>query len=551
MRILAASAFVSLLPGMPIASPLNGKHALASRAETFDNPVIWEDYPDLDVFRVGDVFYYSSSTFAFSPGAPVLKSYDLVNWTPVSHSVPTLNFGSQYNLEDPSNRAYVEGIWASTLRYRESTDKFMWYGCIQSTGQTYIWTADGTNAAANNGEVSNWNWTAAGTLPKCYYDNGVFIDDDDTMYMVYDKYQIKVAQLNAEGTAEVRSQQVYEDPNGLYLEGSRMYKINGTYYIFATKPADDEWVLKSDSPWGPYEARILVDSIAGPLPNAGNSHQGGVVDNKDGNWYYVAFMDSYPGGRIPVVAPLTWTEDGWPEVVRVDGAWGKTYPVPVSTDKTVPPLTGLDEFTGTSLSDEWEWNHNPDNTKWSFAGGEGGLELQTATITEDLYNARNTLTHRIIGPKSSGTFRLDISKLMSGDRAGAVLFRDTAAYIGIHKDGSTNNLVMVDSLALNSDWTTKSTGSIAATGPAIGVDVTDLWLRIESDITPAFSNTNEVRKTTFWYSTDGIEFLQLGPEFDMANTWQFFTGYRFGVFNFATEKLGGELMVKSFEMKLL
>src|SRR5438270_296136 len=135
MRISITLALVGLQPSMAFSSPLDGKHTLTSRAETFNNPVLWEDYPDLDVFRIGDVFYYSSSTFAFSPGAPVLKSYDLVNWTPVTHSVPTLNFGSKYNLDSASNRAYVKGIWASSLRYRKSNDKFYWIGCVQSTGQ--------------------------------------------------------------------------------------------------------------------------------------------------------------------------------------------------------------------------------------------------------------------------------------------------------------------------------------------------------------------------------------------------------------------------------
>jgi beta-xylosidase len=275
------------------------------------------------------------------------------------------------------------------------------------------------------------------------------------------------------------------------------------------------------------------------------------VDTPDGDWYYVAFMDSYPGGRIPVVAPLTWTEDGWPEVVKVDGAWGKTYPVPVATNKTVSPLTGLDIFAGPALSDQWEWNHNPDMSKWGLVGGSGGLLLQAATVTTDLFSARNTLTHRILGPKSSGTFKLDISKMATGDRAGAVLFRDTSAYIGIHKDNSTTSLVMVNNLNLNSDWTTNSTGTVAATGPVLTANTTNLYLRIESEITPAFSNTNAVRETTFWYSMDGGEFKQLGPAFNMSNTWQFFTGYRFGVFNFATKELGGELLVKSFEIELV
>jgi len=213
-------------------------------------------YPDLDVFRVGDVFYYSSSTFAFSPGAPVLKSYDLVNWTPVTHSVPTLNFGTKYNLNSATSRAYVQGIWASTLRYHQSQDAFYWIGCVESS-KTYIWTALGTGAGKNAGEVSNWTWTAKATLNKCYYDCGLLVDDDDTMYVVYGNTNIMVAQLNKDGTGEVKSQTVYT--GSTYIEGSRMYKINGTYYIFLTKPASAEWVLKSKSPWGPYEMKVLVD----------------------------------------------------------------------------------------------------------------------------------------------------------------------------------------------------------------------------------------------------------------------------------------------------
>lgn len=307
-------------------------------------------------------------------------------------------------------------------------------------------------------------------------------------------------------------------------------------------------MLKADNIWGPYERQILVDSIAGPLPNAGNAHQGGIVSTKDGQWYYVAFLDAYPGGRIPVVAPLTWTEDGWPQVVRVNNEWGKTYPIPVQTNKTVPSTTGLDTFEGPTLSPEWEWNHNPDDSAWSF---DSGLQLRAATVTDDLFTARNTLTRRIPGPKSAGTFRIDISGLNDGDRAGAVLFRDVAAYIGIHKSGNSSSLVMVDKLNLGINWVTNSTGTVAATGPTLAANATEVWLRIEANITPAFSNTAAVRTTTFWYSLDGTSFTQLGEPFPMSNTWQFFTGYRFGVFNFATQALGGEVTVKSFHLEML
>ena len=553
------NALVPLLILSTPAGALPSQDArLTPRAATFTNPVLWEDYPDLDVFRIGSVFYYSSSTFAYSPGAPLLKSYDLVNWAPVSHSVPTLNFGPEYDLPTGTPGGYVKGIWASTLRYRSSNDRFYWYGCVNSN-QTYIWTASNTTALLTDGDVpaSKFTWLPHPPIPTCYYDAGLLIDPDtDIMYVAYGNPTIHIAQLSPSGLTQVRTQPVYTPPSGTTLEGARLYKINGTYYILVTRPADAEWVLKSTTgPFGPYTSRVLVSRVRGPLANAGYAHQGGMVDVPDGRWYYVAFMDAYPGGRIPVVAPLRWTADGWPEVVTdALGGWGAGYEVPVG-NVTGRVLEGgsmeLDEFrSGPGLSHHWEWNHNPDGGKWEVLTG-GGLVLRTASVTGDLFAARNTLTRRIAGPKSRGTFRLDASKMRDGDRAGAVLFRDRAAYIGVWKQGTEAKIVFVSGLNLTEGtWKTASTGAVAATGPTVS-NTQDVWLRIEADITPAFGTSTE-RTTTFSYSLDGGRtFVTLGQPFAMSNSWRYFSGYRFGVFNFGTKALGGEIKVKSFQMKAL
>ena len=52
---------------------------------TFSNPVIWADVPDPDVIRVGNYFYMVSTTMHLMPGAPVMRSKDLVNWETVSY----------------------------------------------------------------------------------------------------------------------------------------------------------------------------------------------------------------------------------------------------------------------------------------------------------------------------------------------------------------------------------------------------------------------------------------------------------------------------------
>lgn len=373
------------------ATPLE-KSVQQRQSTTFTNPVLWEDLPDADVFRVGDVFYYSASTFAYSPGAPLYKSYDLVHWTPATHSVPALDFGEEkFDLAN-GTRAYVQGIWASTVRYRASTDTFYWIGCIQGVDKTYVYTSAGGGAVINGGEVDTWDWQQAGVIDTCYYDCGLLIDDDDaeTMYVSYDKNNISVAQLSGDGLSEVRTQQVLSSGD-VYIEGSHMYKINGYYWIIPTKVATGEWAYRSTSPWGPYEQREFFDLLPPPLTNAGWAHQGGMVETAAGDWYYMAFLDACPGGRIPVLAPVQWDADGWPSIVtNSSGGWAPEYDVPpISTDRTVPLPTGLDTFT--TFSQEWEWNHNPDASSWRLAEG-GGLILKTATITDDLCECLHHVT---------------------------------------------------------------------------------------------------------------------------------------------------------------
>ena len=48
--------------------------------QTFVNPVIYSDVPDIDAIRVGDDYFMISTTMHMMPGAPIMHSKDLVNW---------------------------------------------------------------------------------------------------------------------------------------------------------------------------------------------------------------------------------------------------------------------------------------------------------------------------------------------------------------------------------------------------------------------------------------------------------------------------------------
>lgn len=498
----------------------------------FSNPVIWQDLPDDEVIRVDDVYYYTASNMHYSPGAPILRSWDLVNWEYVGHAVPVLDFSAKYDLV--GGQAYVKGTWASSLNYRKSNKTFYFLTCIEF-GKTYIYTAPAAEGP----------WQKKSTINNCYYDAGLLTDYDtpaeDTMYVAYGGGgNISVAQLSADGFTQVRTQQVYTTNGAYTLEGSHFFKYKGSYYITPTRPANAELVLKSSSVWGPYTIKPLVDKIAGPVAGGGTPHQGNLIQTQKGDWYYMAFQDAYPGGRIPVLAPVTWSTDGWPSVRLVDNAWSSSYPYPdvPRPPRATKPHTGIDSFEGTALAPEWEWNHNPDNAKWSI---DNGVTLRTATVTSDLYRARNTLTRRTIGPQSTATVELDLAGMKDGDVAGLSLLKHLSAYVAVKKTAGGLEVTMVNGLAMStSNWSTTSTGTEVASAP---IAVTKLWLRATLDVRPG---SNRLGK--FSYSTDGTTFTAIGPAYSLNSDWQFFPGYRFGIFNFATIALGGSVSVKTFQL---
>lgn len=497
-------------------------------AETFSNPILWQDLADPEVIRVGDIFYYTGSNMHMSPGAPILRSYDLVNWEYAGHAIPKLDFSTSYDLAN-GQRAYIKGDWASTLQYRESDETFYFLACIEFS-RTYVWTAKQVEGP----------WERHGPINHCYYDAGMLIDDDDTIYVAYGNRDIGVAELGADGFSEVRSDNTVFNA-GFTLEGARMYKRNGFYYIWLTRPADAQFVLRSTDPFGPYEMKTVVDRIAAPVQGAGAPHQGGMVETQKGDWYYMGFVDAYPGSRMPVLAPITWVDD-WPVVTRVNNAWGVEYPFPdvPRPPRLMAPHTGTDTFTEAKLGHAWEWNHNPDDTKWTSGDG---LTLKTASVTDDLYQARNTLSRRIIGPGSTATIELDYSGMQDGDVAGLGVFRHTAGFIGIKKAAGATRLVMVNGVSLNVPaWTTNSKGTEAASQNITGGKV---WLRTSADIRPGAG-----RQATFSYSTDGTNFMPFGNPHTLSNDWQFYIGYRFVILNFATTALGGSIKVNSFDLNM-
>jgi len=167
-----------------------------------------------------------------------------------------------------------------------------------------------------------------------------------------------------------------------------------------------------------------------------------------------------------------------------------------------------------------------------------GLNLQAATITDDLYSARNTLTHRILGPTSNATIELDFARMNDGDRAGLAMLRDVSAWVGVAKDDGKYKVVLHQGITMDRKWNTANKGEDAVSEPTTGKKI---WLRVTADIHPGADRT-----AIFSYSTNGKTFKTIGKPFALNNRWQFFMGYRYAIFNYATKSLGGEITVPTF-----
>src|SRR5687767_15471917 len=89
---------------------------LVAQVKLAHNPIIFADVPDMAMIRVGDVYYMSSTTMHMSPGVPIMKSKDLVNWQLVNYAYDTLANVDELNL-DNGKSTYGKGSWASSLRY--------------------------------------------------------------------------------------------------------------------------------------------------------------------------------------------------------------------------------------------------------------------------------------------------------------------------------------------------------------------------------------------------------------------------------------------------
>jgi xylan 1,4-beta-xylosidase len=487
-----------------------------ANAATVSNPVMWADIPDPSIIRVGGNYYMSHTTMHFAPGVPIMKSPDLVNWKTVGYCYSTLINNDNMNLNAGKN-AYGKGSWAASIRYKEGT----YHVLVPSytSNKTHLYSTSDV-------EKGPWKEVQFGF----YHDPSLHLDADGRNFVVYGTGDIKMVQLNAGLTAtqsgginktlitatQIKTLLGVSSPI-LVGEGAHMEKIGSYYYIFiicwpnsAGYDGRTEIVFRSKTIDGAYEGKV-VHSSKGVA-------QGSVVQDEAGKWWGYLFQDNGSVGRSTWIMPVTWAND-WPSFN------GGVSPTSFTTE--TKPFAGSgfvtdDDFRSSAMKLEWQWNHNPDNAKWSLSARPGFYRITTGRVDAQVVNAKNTLTQRSFGPKSSGRVSVDVSGLKDGDVAGLVALQGKYGYIGVKRSGTTNTIVMVNAV-------TTSPVEVA-TAPLTGNKV---FLRIDMDF------TNRTDKATFYYSIDSTNWKALGNTLQMSYELTHFTGYRFGLFAYSTKEAGG------------
>jgi beta-xylosidase len=494
----------------------------AAQERLYRNPILYADYSDPDVIRVGESYYMVASTFHFSPGLPVLKSRDLVHWTILGHALPKLSFHPSYDLPGPVDwtdaterlkfnpamgHRYSAGVWAPAIRFHR--------------GRFYIYFATPTDGVFMvSAEKAEGPWDApvrvidqAGLEDPC-----PFWDDDGNAYLVHSKVgagPLILRRMSADGkTVLDEGKVIVEDPVRLpVLEGPKLLKRNGYYYIFAPYGGVGEGpqaVLRSQNIYGPYEIRTVLSQ---GTTNVQAPHQGGYVETPSGEGWFAHFNSTGAYGRIVHLQPVRW-EDDWP-VMGANGHPVETHRMP-DVGRAFPPAypQTSDEFARSALGVQWEWNHNPVDTHWSLTERPGYLRLK-ALAADNLVSARNTLTQVQQSRESQATARMAVGSMQDGQRAGFAMFGRQPSWIGVAQRDGQRHIAFAHA-------------SVETMGEAISNEFVLLRMRVADE------------HVEYFYSLDdGKTFKPLGSRARMWFSW--WKGARPALFTFNLNSSGGSV----------
>jgi len=415
--------------------------------EQYRNPIIFADYSDPDVIRVEDTYYMTASSFNMVPGLPILVSKDLINWELKNYATGNIEYPGY---EIPRHSA---GVWAPAIRYREGLF-YIYYGMPD----------EGIFVVTAEDPLGKWSKPKLVLEGKGLIDSCPFWDEDGSAWCVHAyaksrcgfNSRLGIFQMSADGMTAISEDEIIYNGEGVNptIEGPKIYKINGKYYILAPAGGvSNGWqvALRSDSIKGPYEVMTVMHQgdtvINGP-------HQGALVDTMDGEEYFIHFQQNGLYGRIIHMQPVRWI-DGWPVMgepeKKVPGDENNVYcgkPVYVydkpkaaigQADKS---LLATDDFDEDKLNLMWQWMGNYKEEFYSLTANPSHLRLYCQNVAKEenitLWNSPNVLTQKIVCPYFEARVMVRTAGIKDTDedsqtRIGIALMGKDYAYLAVKK----------------------------------------------------------------------------------------------------------------------
>lgn len=463
----------------------------------YRNPIIYADYSDPDVVRVGEDFYMVSSSFNCMPGIPVLHSTDLVNWRLVNHVVPKLPFDCY---DTPQ---HGKGVWAPSIVLHD--DKVWVYFCTPDEGLFMSYSSD---------PKQNWSPLCHVKQARGMIDPFPFWDEDGNAYLLHAyaksrtgyNNKLNLCRMSPDGTSLYDLGVQIFDGDGLYetMEGPKLYKKDGWYYI--TAPAGGithghQVVLRSRQLYGEYEHRMVLhegnSGINGP-------RQGGIAALENGEYWFVHFRDLGAYGRVVNLQPVNWEKE-WPVIGIEKDSPGIGEPV---AEHRKPGTYGAsllqvpatsDDFSQDRLGLQWQWYANPGEGWYSLTERPDFLRLYAIGMPafKGLYHCPNLLLQKLPAPAFTVTVKIQPSLLTDGDRAGMILTGSAYSFLEVALEEGKEMLRQWKGLGDDTgakEWEVASAELDTAPGK-------EIYLRI---------SLREGAEYRFSYSRDGRSFIDFG-----------------------------------------
>lgn len=490
---------------------------------TYINPILYTDYSDPDVVRVGDRYFLTASSFNCLPGLPILASYDLVNWELVNYAVKELPF------EVYDKPAHAKGVWAPSMRYHDG--KFWIYFGMPDEG---IFMTTATDP------LGEWEPLVCVKACKGWIDPCPLWDEDGNAYLVHAFAKSRVGfngvldivKMSPDGKSFLDEgvRVIDVDPDHRTIEGPKFYKRDGYYYIFAPAggvPQGWQLAMRSKNIYGPYEKKIVLhqgnSEVNGP-------HQGALVDTPFGEEWFIHFQDAGVYGRITHMQPVTW-EDGWP-VMGIDSN-GDGIGEPVmrhqkpKTNHVVEPThpTATDLFEEDTLGLQWQWYANYKDSFYSLKERPGYLRLynlhQEGEEKQILWHTPNLLNQKLCAPSVVVDTYGDFGAISGSDKSGLAIVGKDYAYVAMMKDGEGYKLKYIIGVPCEENPSSKKEEVIQE----VSLTASAVYLRLEIE---------QGGICTFSYSLDGVAYTSFNTTYTAdACTW---VGAKVGLF--AINELG-------------